>query len=836
MMGSIRDPKLLLWVSLIFSLVCISIAFDPVDNYLIDCGSSIKTTVGNRVFAADNSVPPTLSTPQTILASISSNSIPSSDDESALYQTARILTGTSTYAFPIQKQGRHWIRLHFFPFNFQNFNLKTARFGVSANKVILLENFQVPNDTSVMLKEYSVNITSNSLVLAFTPSNNSFAFINAIEVVSVPDELISDVARTVNPVGNYQGLSNFALETVYRVNMGSPRVSPSNDTLSRTWVPDLPFLLNRRLANFVNFSGSINYVTGGPTQDIAPDVVYSTGTEMNPASVSSMNFNVTWEFSLDTNFMYLIRMHFCDIISRATNELYFNVYINSWLALRDLDLTSLTVNALASPYYQDFVVGVGDQSSKLRVSIGPSTVNPNDPNAILNGLEIMKMNNSIGSLDGLVPLTPISQAGSKKNIGVIVGSVVGVFVAVILVVVLFLLCRRRKLQRKTSKTWVPFSTSGGNSYSMGSKFSNGTTNSTLSGFRFSFVALQEATNGFDENWVIGVGGFGKVYKGVLRDGTKVAVKRGNPQSQQGLREFQTEIEMLSNFRHRHLVSLIGYCDEHNEMVLVYEYMENGTLKSHLYGSDLPNLNWKQRLEICIGSARGLHYLHTGSAQAIIHRDVKSANILLDENLMAKVADFGLSKTGPEFDQTHVSTAVKGSFGYLDPEYFRRQQLTDKSDVYSFGVVLLEVLCARPVIDPSLPREMVNIAEWAMKWQQKGQLEQIIDPRLVGQINSDSLRKFGDTIEKCLADYGVDRPTMGDVLWNLEYALQLQESVLQNDLDVDSMKQISKLSPLLNNVDRLDSVTVERHEMSSVEDLSGVSMSRVFSQLVKAEGR
>ncbi|KAJ8636956.1 hypothetical protein MRB53_011223 [Persea americana] len=672
MMGSIRDPKLLLWVSLIFSLVCISIAFDPVDNYLIDCGSSIKTTVGNRVFAADNSVPPTLSTPQTILASISSNSIPSSDDESALYQTARILTGSSTYAFPIQKQGRHWIRLHFFPFNFQNFNLKTARFGVSANKVILLENFQVPNDTSVMLKEYSVNITSNSLVLAFTPSNNSFAFINAIEVVSVPDELISDVARTVNPVGNYQGLSNFALETVYRVNMGSPRVSPSNDTLSRTWVPDLPFLLNRRLANFVNFSGSINYVTGGPTRDIAPDVVYSTGTEMNPANVSSMNFNVTWEFSLDTNFMYLIRMHFCDIISRATNELYFNVYINSWLALRDLDLTSLTVNALASPYYQDFVVGVGDQSSKLRVSIGPSTVNPNDPNAILNGLEIMKMNNSIGSLDGLVPLTPISQAGSKKNIGVIVGSVVGVFVAVILVVVLFLLCRRRKLQRKTSKTWVPFSTSGGNSYSMGSKFSNGTTNSTLSGFRFSFVALQEATNGFDENWVIGVGGFGKVYKGVLRDGTKVAVKR--------------------------------------------------------------------------------------------------------------------------------------------------------------------VLCARPVIDPSLPREMVNIAEWAMKWQQKGQLEQIIDPRLVGQINSDSLRKFGDTIEKCLADYGVDRPTMGDVLWNLEYALQLQESVLQNDLDVDSMKQISNLSPLLNNVDCLDSVTVERHEMSSVEDLSGVSMSRVFSQLVKAEGR
>ncbi|KGN47345.1 receptor-like protein kinase HERK 1 [Cucumis sativus] len=835
-----RRFGLLSWVLFISLLPSIFCLFNPVDNYLIDCGSAANVSVGNRVFMADDNLASKfLSTPQVIMADTNTSSLlATSSNDSLLFKTARVFTGTSKYKFPI-KAGRHWIRLYFFPFVFSVYNMSAANFSVSTQDFVLLRD--LAGGKNPIIKEFSVNLASDTLEVIFAPVNGSIAYVNAIEVISVPDILIGDEAILLEPSGKFQGLSNQAYETVARVNMGGPKVAPDNDPLTRSWVSDDSFIVNKNLATSFSNIAAVKYSAEGAAPEIAPNVVYGTLSEMNSKDDPNSNFNVTWKFKVDPEFQYLVRFHFCDIVSKSLHELYFNVYIDSWLVVGGLDLSVPLNNALSTAYYIDSVSGVIN-NDELLVSIGPANIANVYPNAILNGLEIMKMNNSVGSLSGKDSVISFPDSNSSsKHIGVIVGVCVGAFVAALLVGILFILHKRRRkgMHQATSKTWISISTAGEMSHTMGSKYSNGTITSAASnyGYRIPFATVQEATNNFDESWVIGIGGFGKVYKGVLNDGTKVAVKRGNPRSQQGLAEFQTEIEMLSQFRHRHLVSLIGYCDERNEMILIYEYMEQGTLKSHLYGSDFPSLSWKERLEVCIGAARGLHYLHTGYAKPVIHRDVKSANILLDETLMAKVADFGLSKTGPEIDQTHVSTAVKGSFGYLDPEYFRRQQLTEKSDVYSFGVVLFEVLCARPVIDPTLPREMVNLAEWAMKWQKKGQLDQIIDSTLVGKIRSTSLRKFGETAEKCLADYGVDRPSMGDVLWNLEYALQLQEAVIETDPEDNSTNMIGELSPQINNFNNIEAgVSATRFDIPGVDDLSGVSMSRVFSQLVKSEGR
>ncbi|KAF8026162.1 hypothetical protein BT93_F2848 [Corymbia citriodora subsp. variegata] len=833
----------LLLVVVLFEIVCTrcqtQTAFVPADNYLVSCGSPQSVTFQGRTFVPDLAQSSlVLRTENSIVAS-SNTSIPS-----PIYQHARVFSSLASYRFNIKQQGRHWVRLYFYPLPNSSHDLTASPITVVTDDFVLLNNFTFKNyNGSYMWKEYAINVTSDVLSLTFIPLNNSVSFVNAIEVVSVPDILLPDQAFNINPSTPVSSLSKLALETVYRLNMGGPLLTAQDDTLGRTWENDIKYLHVNSSAKNVSFNPSSIKYKDPITKEIAPNMVYATAEHMGEANVPNENFNITWVFRVDPDYKYFVRVHFCDIVSKALNSLVFNLYINSNIALRSFDMSNL-LGDLSIPCYKDFISNSSDGSSTFTVSVGPdSTTDPTD--AIMNGLEIMKISNEANSLDGsshVQSLLPESSS-KKSRIAIIIGCIVGGLVAVAFAVFCYCcLAAQRSKAAHQPHPWLPLPLYG-NSQTMTKMSTTSQKSGTAScisltssnlGRSFTFQEILDATNKFDESLLLGVGGFGRVYKGTLEDGTRVAVKRGNPRSEQGLAEFRTEIEMLSKLRHRHLVSLIGHCDERSEMILVYEYMANGPLRSHLYGTDLPPLPWKQRLEICIGAARGLHYLHTGAAQSIIHRDVKTTNILLDENFVAKVADFGLSKTGPALDQTHVSTAVKGSFGYLDPEYFRRQQLTEKSDVYSFGVVLMEVLCTRPALNPVLPREQVNIAEWAMSWQKKGMLDQIMDVNLVGKVNPASLKKFGETAEKCLAEHGVDRPSMGDVLWNLEYALQLEEtsSAMMEPEDNSTNHipgiQLTPLEPFENSMSMIDGRTDD--------DAEDAATSAVFSQLVNPRGR
>ncbi|XP_052195286.1 putative wall-associated receptor kinase-like 11 [Diospyros lotus] len=312
---------------------------------------------------------------------------------------------------------------------------------------------------------------------------------------------------------------------------------------------------------------------------------------------------------------------------------------------------------------------------------------------------------------------------------------------------------------------------------------------------FSLAEIRSATNDFDESLVIGKGGFGKVYKGWLafdisgttKPTSTVAIKKLNAESKQGAKEFWSEIKALSNLRHPHLVTLYGYCDESNEMILVYDYMSNGTLADHLYklrkakdiGTVIPQrLTWERRLNICIGAAQGLAFLHTNTEHTVIHRDVKTSNILLDENWVAKISDFGLSKIATTHGQTHISTDIKGTFGYLDPEYYMTRRLTKKSDVYAFGVVLFEVLSARPAVKAP-DEEQGGLATWARDCMKRGALDQIIDPFLKDKVSVRRIKVFAEFAEKCLHNHSNERPTMAEVVESLQLVLASQGNIRQS---------------------------------------------------------
>nr|XP_011466378.1 PREDICTED: probable leucine-rich repeat receptor-like protein kinase At5g49770 [Fragaria vesca subsp. vesca] len=366
------------------------------------------------------------------------------------------------------------------------------------------------------------------------------------------------------------------------------------------------------------------------------------------------------------------------------------------------------------------------------------------------------------------PYTFRAAHGKSVSTGVVIGIAIGCTLLVVgLVAVGIYAIRQKKRAEKAIGLSRPFA-----SWAPSGKDSGGAPQ--LKGARwFSYEELKKCTNNFSDSNEIGSGGYGKVYRGMFGDGLVVAIKRAQQGSMQGGLEFKTEIELLSRVHHKNLVGLVGFCFEQGEQMLVYEYMPNGTLRESLSGRSGIHLDWKRRLRITLGSARGLAYLHELANPPIIHRDIKTTNILLDENLTAKVADFGLSKLVSDSAKGHVSTQVKGTLGYLDPEYYMTQQLTEKSDVYSFGVVMLELITAKQPIEKG--KYIVREVRMAMNKDDEEHygLRELIDRNIRNSGPLIGFARFLELAMQCVEESAADRPTMSDLV-------KAVETILQND--------------------------------------------------------
>lgn len=295
---------------------------------------------------------------------------------------------------------------------------------------------------------------------------------------------------------------------------------------------------------------------------------------------------------------------------------------------------------------------------------------------------------------------------------------------------------------------------------------------------FSLAEIRKCTNNFNNE--IGEGGYGKVYRGSLSSGEQVAIKRAGIDSLQGATEFKNEIELLSRVHHRNVVALIGFCFEDGEQMLVYEYMPNGTLRECLSGETGLQMDWNTRIGLALDSARGIAYLHTEANPPIIHKDIKSSNILLDEKLVAKVADCGLSKLTPAEDGVApMSTQVRGTVGYLDPDYYMTSRLTDKSDVYSFGVVLLEMVTGRPPIQGG-KHVVLEVRTALAKGGMDLVVKTLVDPALTEYPPKD-LKMVVEVALNCVQDNPAERLTMVEVVKDLETLVQVDPAKVSTEI-------------------------------------------------------
>ncbi|XP_049397166.1 probable LRR receptor-like serine/threonine-protein kinase At1g53440 [Solanum stenotomum] len=458
---------------------------------------------------------------------------------------------------------------------------------------------------------------------------------------------------------------------------------------------------------------------------------------------------------------YRVRLHFAEIMFSndstysSLGRRIFDVAIQGRVVLKDFNIME-KANGVGKGHTEDFDdITV---SSTLEIHLywtGKGT------NAIPD-------RGVYGPLISAITVTPNFNTGNGLPVGAVIGIVLASIVVVL--IVLFALWKKGIFGGKNNEEELELRALD------------------LQTGHFRLRQIKAATNNFDPANKIGEGGFGPVYKGVLTDGAVIAVKQLSSKSKQGNREFVNEIGMISALQHPNLVKLYGCCIEGNQLLVIYEYMENNCLARALFGRDDQrlNLDWATRKRICSGIAKGLAYLHEESRLKIVHRDIKCTNVLLDKDLNAKISDFGLAKLDEE-ENTHISTRIAGTVGYMAPEYATRGYLTDKADVYSFGVVALEIVSGKSNTNYRPKEEFVYLLDWAYVLQEQGNLLELVDPHLGSNYSKKEAMQMINLSLLCTNLSPTLRPSMSSVVSMLEGKLPVQAPTIKLTTSTNEMR-------------------------------------------------
>ncbi|KAL2496547.1 putative leucine-rich repeat receptor-like serine/threonine-protein kinase [Forsythia ovata] len=611
-----------------------------------------------------------------------------------------------------------------------------------------------------MLKaKESIDLSYNNLTSESTSSNCDLRKLNLFE------------SSKGNTTGITSCLKDFRCEKKYyflRINCGGREVKV--DDKGTTYEADLelggPSNFVKSKTNWA-FSSTGNFMDDARTKDTYIWDNISSISGQNPqlfmnARLSPLSLTY-YGFCLE-NGNYNVTLHFAEIMftdDRNYSSLgrrIFDVYVQGTRVLKDFNIEN-EAGGVNKAIFRNFTAAVTANTVEIRLYwAGKGTTGIPDRGVYGPLISAISVN-----ADFPVP----SENGKSMSTGAIVGIIVAVLFTILLVL--------------------------GILWWKGCLGSKDTIGQDLKGLdlhtgSFPLRQIKAATNNFDPANKIGEGGFGPVYKGLLSDGTIIAVKQLSSKSKQGNREFVNEIGMISALQHPHLVKLHGCCIEGNQLLLVYEYMENNSLARALFGPEeyQLKLDWPTRHKICVGIARGLAYLHEESRLKIVHRDIKATNVLLDKNLNPKISDFGLAKLDEE-DNTHISTRVAGTFGYMAPEYAMRGYLTDKADVYSFGVVLLEIVTGRSNTSIRPKEDSFYLLDWANSLKAKGKLMELVDPRLESNFNKKEVIATINVALHCTNAVGTERPSMSAVVSILEGREHIQGFVPDSSVSLDEMK-------------------------------------------------